>query len=34
MSRYNLTDLYEGMTNDEFAAAKEADRLEAHPDRG
>jgi hypothetical protein len=33
MSRYNLTDLYEGMTNDEFAAAKEADRLEAHPDR-
>jgi hypothetical protein len=33
MSRYNLTDLYEGMTNDEFASAKEADRLEAHPDR-
>jgi hypothetical protein len=33
MSRYNLTDLYEGMTNDEFSAAKEADRLEAHPDR-
>jgi hypothetical protein len=33
MSRYNLTDLYEGMTNDEFASAKEADRLEAHPDK-
>ena len=33
MSRYNLIDLYEGMTNDEFEAAKEADRLEAHPDR-
>jgi hypothetical protein len=33
MSRYNLTDLYEGMTNDEFSAAKEADRLEAHPDK-
>jgi hypothetical protein len=33
MSRYNLTDLYEGMTNDEFSAAKEADRLEAHPEK-
>ena len=33
MSRYNLTDLYEGMTNDEFASAKEADRLEAHPEK-
>jgi len=33
MSKYNLTDIYEGMSNDEFEAAKEADRLEAHPDR-
>jgi hypothetical protein len=33
MSKYNLTDILEGMSNDEFAAAKEADRLEAHPDR-
>ena len=32
MSRYNLTDLYEGMTNDEWEVAKEEDRLEAHPD--
>jgi hypothetical protein len=33
MSKYNLTDILEGMSNDEFAAAKEADRLEAHPDK-
>jgi hypothetical protein len=33
MSKYNLIDLIEGMSNDEFEAAKEADRLEAHPDR-
>ena len=33
MSKYNLTDILEGMSNDEFASAKEADRLEAHPDR-
>ena len=33
MSKYNLVDLLEGMSNDEFEAAKEADRLEAHPDR-
>ena len=33
MSKYNLIDLYEGMTDDEWEAAKEEDRLEAHPDR-
>ena len=33
MSKYNLIDLFEGMSNDEFEAAKEADRLEAHPER-
>ena len=33
MSKYNLTSIYEGMSNNEFEAAKEADRLEAHPDR-
>lgn len=33
MSKYNLIDLIEGMSNDEFEAAKEADRLEAHPER-
>ena len=33
MSKYNLIDLFEGMSNDEFEAAKEADRLEAHPNR-
>ena len=33
MSKYNLTDILEGMSNDEFASAKEADRLEAHPDK-
>jgi hypothetical protein len=33
MSKYNLFDILEGMSNDEFEAAKEADRLEAHPDR-
>ena len=33
MSKYNLIDLLEGMSNDEFEAAKEADRLEAHPDK-
>jgi len=33
MSKYNLIDILEGMSDDEFAAAKEADRLEAHPDK-
>ena len=33
MSKYNLMDILEGMSNDEWEAAKEADRLEAHPDR-
>lgn len=33
MSKYNLIDILEGMSNDEWEAAKEADRLEAHPDR-
>ena len=33
MSKYNLTDILEGMSNDEFASAKEEDRLEAHPDK-
>ena len=33
MSKYNLTDILEGMSNDEFASAKEADRLEAHPEK-
>ena len=33
MSKYNLIDILEGMSNDEFSAAKEADRLEAHPDK-
>ena len=33
MSKYNLFDILEGMSNDEWEAAKEADRLEAHPDR-
>lgn len=33
MSKYNLTDILEGMSNDEWEAAKEEDRLEAHPDK-
>ena len=33
MSKYNLTDLYEGMSAEEWAAAKEEDRLEKHPER-
>jgi hypothetical protein len=33
MSKYNLFDILEGMSNDEWEAAKEADRLEAHPDK-
>ena len=32
MSKYNLTDLYEGMSDQEFADAKEQDRLEKHPE--
>jgi hypothetical protein len=33
MSKYNLVDLYEGMSEKEYDAAKEAERLEAHPER-
>ena len=33
MSKYNLVDLYEGMSEKEYEAAKEAERLEAHPER-
>jgi len=33
MSKYNLIDLYEGMSEEEWENAKEEDRLEAHPDR-
>lgn len=33
MSKYNLQDLYEGMSDKEFAAAQEKDRLEAHPEK-
>ena len=32
MSKYNLHNLLSEMTNDEFRAAEEADRLEAHPE--
>mgnify|MGYP000179483589 CR=1 FL=1 len=28
MSKYNLTDIFEGMSNDEMSKAQEADRLE------
>ena len=33
MSKYNLTDIFEGMSNDEMSKAQEADRLEKHPER-
>jgi hypothetical protein len=33
MSKYNLFNIVEGMSNAEFRDAKEQDRLEAHPDR-
>ena len=33
MSKYNLVDIFEGMSSDEMSKAKEADRLENHPER-
>ena len=33
MSKYNLLDIHEGMGYKEYEDAKEADRLEAHPDK-
>tara|TARA_R110002167_G_scaffold63173_1_gene178229 strand:- start:2777 stop:3979 length:1203 start_codon:yes stop_codon:yes gene_type:complete len=33
MSKYNLEDIYEGMSEKEYDAAKEAERLEAHPEK-
>ena len=33
MSKYNLKDIYEGMSDKEFNDAKESDRLEKHPER-
>jgi len=33
MSKYNLLDIYEGMTDAEYAEANEKDRLEKHPDK-
>ena len=33
MSKYNLIDLYEGMSDKDYDAAKEAERLEAHPEK-
>ena len=33
MSKYNLMDIYEGMSEEEWENAKEEDRLETHPDR-
>jgi|FLOH01.1.fsa_nt_gi hypothetical protein len=33
MSKYNLVNIYEGMSNDEFEDAKEANRLANHPKR-
>ena len=33
MSKYNLQDLFESMSDKEFADAKEKDRLENHPER-
>ena len=33
MSKYNLIDIFEGMSNDEMSKAQEADRLEKHPER-
>ena len=33
MSKYNLTDLLESMSDKEYASAKEADKLENHPEK-
>ena len=33
MSKYNLIDIFEGMSSDEMSKAKEADRLKDHPER-
>lgn len=33
MSKYNLIDIYEGMSDEEFSAAEEAGRLEKHPEK-
>ena len=33
MSKYNLQDIFEGMSDQEFADAKEKERLEKHPER-
>ena len=33
MSKYNLINIFEGMSNDEMSKAQEADRLENHPER-
>lgn len=33
MSKYNLTDLYEGMSDKEYSDAQEKERLEAHPEK-
>lgn len=33
MSKYNLIDIYEGMSDKEFSAAEEAGRLEKHPEK-
>ena len=33
MSKYNLTDLYEEMSNPDFENSKEEERLKNHPDR-
>lgn len=33
MSKYNLKDIYEGMSDKDYDAAKEAERLEKHPER-
>ena len=33
MSKYNLVDIFEGMSSDEMSKAQEADRLKDHPER-
>ena len=33
MSKYNLKDIYEGMSDKDYNAAKEAERLEKHPEK-
>ena len=33
MSKYNLIDIFEGMSDDERSKAQEADRLKDHPER-